>query len=113
MHPVGLLQDLLWALVVERQGENPYITVPFHQSLLDRKFDKVPILTGFTSEEILSFIDSKLTMYDLLGFFYKREEDSYYLSYQKVFFELSRFIARKCEFFPRRVIEFRVTRRVL
>lgn len=58
--PVGVLEDLLWGIVVEdNSNPNAFIQGPMHQSYLDGNFNKVPMLTGYTSQEILFFMRSK------------------------------------------------------
>lgn len=51
---------MLWALVVEdKNDQNAMITEPMHSSMVNGHFDKVPILIGFNSEEIVTRIRSK------------------------------------------------------
>lgn len=58
---MGILADLVWCVVIENKKDpNAYITKPMHQSFMEGNFDMVPILIGYTSEEILSFISSKV-----------------------------------------------------
>lgn len=57
---VGILTDLLWAGVVEDKNQNnAYITEPMQGALKSGQFEKVPIVLGFTSEEMISFAFSK------------------------------------------------------
>lgn len=39
--------------------KNSYITKPMHQAFNEGHFDKIPMLIGYTSEEILTFIVGK------------------------------------------------------
>lgn len=48
-----------WAAVIEKYGENRILTEPFVQKMMAGKFDQVPILTGFNSQEMIGFIESK------------------------------------------------------
>lgn len=57
---VGILSDLIWAVVVEdKNHSNSLITEPMHYSLMKGHFEKVPILIGFNSEECILFAPSK------------------------------------------------------
>lgn len=51
---------MAWAPVVEdKQYKRALITKPMRSSLENGDFDKVPVLIGFTSEEIITRIVSK------------------------------------------------------
>lgn len=51
---------MLWALVVEdKNDKKALITEPMHSSMENGHFDKVPILIGYNSEEIVTRIRSK------------------------------------------------------
>lgn len=61
---VGLLADLVWGVVIENKNEpNAYVTKPMHQAFMEGEFDKTPLLMGYTSEEILSFISCKSSLF--------------------------------------------------
>lgn len=63
--PIGMMSELLFGLVIENKEENPFITGPIHQSFLEGKFDKVPILIGFNTEEILFFSSGRYCLITL------------------------------------------------
>lgn len=51
-----------WGVVVEGKNQkNAYITEPIHGSFKNGRFHNVPILIGYTSEEMITFLGSEYT----------------------------------------------------
>lgn len=59
-----------WLPVIENGDvSGAIITSPMHESFIAGNFNMVPILTGYNSEEVLTFITSNKMCY-LFGFLY-------------------------------------------
>lgn len=55
-----MLGDLKWATVVEPKSDsNAFVTEPMNKAFESGQFNKVAVMIGFTSQEMISFIFSK------------------------------------------------------
>uniref|UniRef100_A0A6P7G6U5 Carboxylic ester hydrolase n=1 Tax=Diabrotica virgifera virgifera TaxID=50390 RepID=A0A6P7G6U5_DIAVI len=52
----GFMNGLTFKPVIEDDNDDAFITEPMHAALLDGRFNLVPVLIGFNSEESLSFL---------------------------------------------------------
>uniref|UniRef100_A0A6P7G1C6 Carboxylic ester hydrolase n=1 Tax=Diabrotica virgifera virgifera TaxID=50390 RepID=A0A6P7G1C6_DIAVI len=52
----GFMDGLTFKPVIEDDNDDAFITEPMHAALLDGRFNLVPVLIGFNSEESLTFV---------------------------------------------------------
>ncbi|XP_072396934.1 carboxylic ester hydrolase-like [Diabrotica undecimpunctata] len=57
-----LLSDLIWAPTLEKNcTAEPFLSKPMHEAFINGDFNRVPLLIGFNSEEMLYFTPSSIT----------------------------------------------------